>query len=767
MARGTEKKMYWFEQSQHNVTRVKKIIFLGVSLVLMYLVWSLMWYDHHRSSLFFFTTEHIYSYSVISVITDLLVYLFGGASYVVLVHVWIYAWWKCMGIHVYRWEQYAALTILPFVATLFLRFYAFDCIIGASPGGALGWLLHSFITRYCGQICALFLLHVFVIVFYFMLMPYWYLSMARFVVKSMQLVVKYRLLQKVTIHIGRCIYYCFVVPIKALGQLVYNLMTGVLFKDTDLITPEDAYRYSQELLELHQQLKKKEAAARLGEVTGEHNDEDVVSSGDLLHSVDDAPAVCYVAEKKDINIVHKHYELPKMDLFIGVKKEQNDENLKQQMQERAQLLEKKLERFGVTGTVVSIKRGPVVTLFEYMPGIDTKLSKIINLEDDLAMALEALSIRIIAPIPGKALVGFEVANTSKTDVAFSALVNSLAYTKFSGSLPLILGHDTVGKEVVVDLAKMPHLLIAGSTGSGKSVALNVMLMSLLCKLAPNQLQLILIDPKRLEFMSYADIPHLVFPIITDPKKVVHVLKWVVQQMEERYEKMAQMGVRHVIDYNDKCEQDDHDQKLPFIVVVIDELSDLMLTVGRDIEDLITRITQMARAAGIHIMVATQRPSVDVITGLIKVNFPSRISFRVTSRVDSRTILDCNGADKLLGRGDMLFLDAGSAQLQRVHGAFITTAEIERVVQHIRLQGEPQYLDFADIYGGSADSDGDQDALYQEVLRFLEESDDISISLLQRKFRIGYNRSARIIDMLESHGRIMPLDGGKTRKVIRQ
>ncbi|MFC1842654.1 DNA translocase FtsK [Candidatus Dependentiae bacterium] len=458
----------------------------------------------------------------------------------------------------------------------------------------------------------------------------------------------------------------------------------------------------------------------------------------------------------------KTYNFPDHNLFDYYDQGQEDAIKMDELRGRAKILEEKLEVFGVFGKVVSIKRGPVVTLFEYQPKADSKISKIIGLSDDLALALEALSIRIIAPIPGRSVVGFEVANLKREDVFLSSIVNSKVFENFSGSIPLVLGKDTVGKNIIADLAKMPHLLIAGSTGSGKSVALNSLLVSMLYKLGPDELNLILIDPKRLEFSAYEDIAHLLFPIVTDPKKVSFILKWVVSHMEERYEKMAKVGARNIFDYNNKT-----DEHMPYLVIIIDELADLMMTVGRDVESLIARIAQMARAAGIHMMVATQRPSVDVITGLIKVNFPSRVSFRVTSKVDSRTILDCSGAEKLLGRGDMLFLGSGSSSLSRLHGAYVSSKEIERVVNHIRLERDVVYRDLSE-YITSQDSelsDAD-DMLYKNILDFLESIEEVSISLLQRKFRIGYNRSARIIEKLESDGLILPSDGGKTRKVVR-
>lgn len=527
-------------------------------------------------------------------------------------------------------------------------------------------------------------------------------------------------------------------------SLVKNMVTSPL-QFTAKIVPQKTVATPVELQEEQAIVKQEHVAAPIKEP--------VVSAPKIIARTFEPP-------------VKKNYGLPSKDIFIGIKEKREDELYRKDLELRAKTLEEKLERFGVFGQVVSIKNGPVVTLFEYQPGIDTKISKILALEDDLALALQAHSIRILAPIPGRSVVGFEVANKDRKDVLFSQIVQSPEYADFGGSLPLILGKDTVGNDMVADLAKMPHLLIAGSTGSGKSVALNTMLISLLCKCTPHELRLILIDPKRLEFAPYADVAHLLFPIVTDPRKSVPVLRWVVRQMELRYEKMAEYGARNIFDYNTMAAEQ-NDEYFPFIVVVIDELSDLMLTVGREIEDLITRITQMARAAGIHMIVATQRPSVDVITGLIKVNFPSRISFRVTSRIDSRTILDCGGADKLLGRGDMLFLDSTASILKRIHGAYVSDREIGMVVDHIKNQQDVAYLDLQqELSDQDGDGSIDHDDIYEQVIAFLAEVDEVSISLLQRKFRIGYNRSARIIELLEARGLIMPADGGKTRRVIR-
>ncbi len=429
-------------------------------------------------------------------------------------------------------------------------------------------------------------------------------------------------------------------------------------------------------------------------------------------------------------------------------------------QQRAATLEHKLERFGIKGKVVSITQGPVVTLFEYQPSIDTKISTIVAREDDLALALQALSLRIIAPIPGRSVLGFEVAHAKRRAVLFWHLLKSEAFTTFSGSLPLILGKDTLGNDVVIDLATMPHLLVAGSTGSGKSVGLHTMIMSLLCSKTPDEIKFILIDPKRLEFAAYADIPHLLFPIVTDPARACAVLKWAVATMEDRYAAMAQVGVRNAAEYNNRLDPSS-EAYFPLIIIIIDELADLMMTAGKDVETLIARLAQMARAAGIHLIVATQRPSVDVITGLIKVNFPSRIAYKVTSKVDSRTILDTMGAEKLLGKGDMLFLDAKGVII-RVHGAYVTDTEISLAVQYTKAQRAVTYTELISLKNEDTTDDGDE--LLQDVIEYVKSKDEVSISLIQRVFRIGYNRSARIMDQLESSGYILPSDGAKMRKV---
>jgi S-DNA-T family DNA segregation ATPase FtsK/SpoIIIE len=470
---------------------------------------------------------------------------------------------------------------------------------------------------------------------------------------------------------------------------------------------------------------------------------------------------CYAQAKGVVPLV---YELPDFSKFQEHRvKSYDPEHFEKRCRERGKKLEEKLERFGIIGCVTAIRPGPIVTLFEYKPDIDSKISKIISLEDDLAMALTALSIRIIAPIPGRNVIGFEISNSDRQDVFLADILKADQVKNFSGLLPLAFGTDITGNPVVYDLVSMPHILVAGSTGSGKSVGLNSMLISLLCRCTPDELKLILIDPKRLEFAPYSDIPHLLFPIITNPRKAIPVLKWVVQEMEDRYDLMSKVGVRNIVDYRRKG----FSPLMPFIVLIIDELADLMMVAGKDVETQIARTAQMARAAGIHMIVATQRPSVDILTGVIKVNFPARIAFRVSSKIDSRTIIDSTGAEKLLGRGDMLFLDSGSSVCQRIHGAYVSGSEISLLTNYLRKQREINYLDVNEVLRKkfSFGEELFEDELYDEIRIFVKTVDEVSISMMQRKYRIGFNRSARIMEKLEMDGLVAPSRGGKMRKVI--
>ena len=448
----------------------------------------------------------------------------------------------------------------------------------------------------------------------------------------------------------------------------------------------------------------------------------------------------------------------------------NDDNLMMQ----SKLLEKKLEDFGVHGKVTAVTPGPVITTFEYEPAAGVKINKIVNLTDDLALALRAISIRIVAPIPGKAAIGIEIPNAERETVRFKEIIVSPAFQQSKSKLTLALGKDIVGNPVVTELDRMPHLLIAGATGAGKSVALNTMMSGFLYKANPDEVKLIMIDPKRIELSTYDGIPHLITPVVTDVSKATNALFWAVREMENRYELLSERRARNIVQYNRKIEKEQKANKpdtpslLPYIVVVIDELADLMMVASRDVEVALTRLAQMARAAGIHLILATQRPSVDVLTGIIKANFPTRLTFQVSSKTDSRTIIDTNGAESLLGNGDMLFLPPGAGKLQRIHGAYIAEAEVARITEFLRKQKPPDYdQEVIAPHKVESGSDGDKeyDEKYDDAVALISKTRQASISMIQRHLRIGYNRAARIIEMMEQEGIVGPADGAKPREVL--
>jgi S-DNA-T family DNA segregation ATPase FtsK/SpoIIIE len=442
------------------------------------------------------------------------------------------------------------------------------------------------------------------------------------------------------------------------------------------------------------------------------------------------------------------FTLPSLDLLkLPNKKERG--NFNKNEAHDSEFLEKILMDFGVSGNIKKISHGPVVTLNEFEPAAGVKVSKIINLSDDIARNTSSESARI-ATIPGSNTVGIELPNNSRENVYLSEILSNVDFKKRDIKLPIALGKNISGKPIVGDLASMPHLLIAGTTGSGKSVCINTIILSLLYRHTPDRCKFILIDPKMLELSTYEGIPHLLCPVITEAKKAASVLGWVVKEMESRYRLMTKDGVRNIDGYNGK-----HQLPMPYIVVVVDEMSDLMLVAGKEIENYIQKLSQMARAAGIHIIMATQRPSVDVITGTIKANFPTRISFQVTSKIDSRTILGEQGAEQLLGKGDMLYMSSAN-KIVRIHAPFVSDNEIEKINNSLRTQAEPDYIDeilnFADEKEvGSAEKQGDKDELYQSAVEIIRSEGKASTSFLQRKLQIGYNRAARIIDMMEADG----------------
>jgi DNA segregation ATPase FtsK/SpoIIIE, S-DNA-T family len=483
----------------------------------------------------------------------------------------------------------------------------------------------------------------------------------------------------------------------------------------------------------------------------------------------------------------EHYDLPKTDLLNEIPAKNPFDSV--ELKETAGLIKSKFEEFNVHGSVVQINPGPVVTTFEFKPEAGIKYNRITTLSEDLCLGLQAESV-LIERIPGKPTVGIEVPNTRRAVISLRQILESEEFSSSASKMTICLGKDISGRIKVAALETMPHLLIAGSTGSGKSVMLNTLIMSVLYKATPDEVRMILVDPKRLEMGLYEGIPHLLTPVITDPKKATNALRNAVLEMERRLKLLAAQGVRNIDQYNKKVRllrekprslfEDDEVTEaelkpLPFILIIIDELADLMMLERGGVEEAVTRLAQMARAVGMHLVLATQRPSVDVITGLIKANFPSRISFRVATRVDSRTVLDVMGAEHLLGKGDMLFLPPGSSRLIRVHGAFVTEGETNVVVEFWKRQARPEYdetfllappnEDDADAEPG--EFDGDQDPMYQDAVRVVLEMGKASTSTLQRRLRLGYGRAARILDMMQREGIIGPPDGSKPRDVLKR
>ncbi len=436
----------------------------------------------------------------------------------------------------------------------------------------------------------------------------------------------------------------------------------------------------------------------------------------------------------------------------------------------SRILEKKLSDFGVEAKVVEVRPGPVITMYELEPAPGVKINRITNLSDDLALALKASSIRILAPIPGKAAIGIEIPNQERESVSLRQVLDHDTFMESRSKLPIALGVDIVGIPVIADLIRMPHLLIAGTTGSGKSVCLNAMICSILFKASPEEVKFLMIDPKRLELSSYEGVPHLLHPVVVDPKQASLVLRWAVEEMERRYKLIAERGVKGIDSFNRLIGKEGLKiPRLPYIVIIIDELADLMMVAQRNVEESLARIAQMARASGIHLILATQRPSVDVITGVIKANFPTRISFQVSSKVDSRTILDQLGAEALLGAGDMLFMPPGTSKLTRIHGAYVSDKEIDRIVDFVKQQGKPAYdesiVEYEEETATAEKSSEGYDEKYDEAVELVTDLGQASISLVQRYMKIGYNRAARIIERMEAEGVVGPSDGVKPRKVL--
>jgi len=489
----------------------------------------------------------------------------------------------------------------------------------------------------------------------------------------------------------------------------------------------------------------------------------------------------YVEEPKK-PVISSNYKLPTLSLLKNIDKKKNTNN-QMLIEKNIQILEKTLRDFGIIGKVVEVNAGPAVTQYEMELQTGTKLSKLLSINKEISLALAKKDVRIEAPIPGKSTVGVEIPNESVSPVALREILENIPQNKVNNKLLVALGKNIMGKARFCEIDKTPHLLVAGSTGSGKSVCINCIIASILMRAKPDEVKLVLIDPKKVELSMYNGIPHLLMPVVTDSKKANVALQKMVDEMERRYDELEAKNVRNISGYNEWVEKEnkirsDEDKiaKMPYIVVIVDELADLMMVAGKEVEDSIMRITQKARAAGIHLIVATQRPSTDVITGVVKANIPSRISFAVSSGIDSRTILDAVGAEKLLGKGDMLFLPMGESSPERIQGAYVSDEELEQLVDYSVKQQKAQYdekytnLDAAKEQGnagGAVNSPEEEydDPLYDEIVEFVITSGKASASLLQRRFKLGYNRAARIIDLLEERGIIGPQNGSKPREVL--
>lgn len=722
---------------------------VGILLIALgiFLFMSLVTFDPVDPSFFSYSsskTKEIHNWmgAVGSYMAGLLFYAFGLPSFLIPFVLGIYAlsfifqWeWKYPFIKLIGWGIFLLATSSLFGLWLKpLRIYHHDLLVG----GFIGELCSKTLVRYFNPPGAAVLL--------------WLILIIAFV-------------------LGTGI--SFISMVHRLGGMINQLIEKI--STFDILRRERAERAKKLVKQ-----KKKEEAKEIAVPTVVEKPIPPVKKGEILEQT-----AFEFQEKK------KAFQLPPLSL-LEAEMEKRQKIDRDSLIANSRILENKLLDYGVEGRVVEVRPGPVITVYEFEPAPGVKVSKIVNLADDLALALSALSIRIVAPIPGKSVVGIEVPNTNRETVYLKEIIDSDPFRASKSKLSFGLGKDIAGEPFIVDLVRMPHLLVAGSTGSGKSVFINSMICSVLFKATPEEVRFLMIDPKMLELSNYEGIPHLLLPVVTNPKKAAIALKWLVDEMERRYTVLAEKGVRNIEHYHQKMEKDlkerakvfkrkgdlleggeeripEEMERLPYIVVVIDELADLMMISSREVEESITRLAQMARAVGIHLLLATQRPSVDVLTGIIKANFPARISFQVTSKVDSRTILDTIGAEHLLGAGDMLFLPPGSSKLVRIHGAFVSSGEINRIVEFLRKQGKPSYdssiLEEVRKEKEEAAGEEEYDEKYDEAVAFVAETGQASISLIQRRFRIGYNRAARIVEKMEEEGVVGPSDGVKPREVL--
>ena len=663
----------------------------------------------------------------------------------------------------------SALILLSSFSALCEFYFSGDYFPQSSSGGLLGALIFTNLSNIFGIVGSL----IFIVIFF---------------LASISLTFSFSWLSIIDALGNGAKYLIFELSkqISRLFKLLFNALKSIDFSKFKAKDKPLAQRSVVEAKPRELNLPKSNPAAPQPQIKSQDVSKSLPKT-DIPKSESVATSTVYKPKEKNVNS-----EMPSTDLLDRVL-DDGSSLTKEQLDEVADRLEIKLQEFGVEAKVVSVIPGPVVTRFEIQPAPGTKASKITNIAQDIARSLAVMSVRVVEVIPGKSVVGIEIPNTNRKMVRLTEILSSETFHNSTSPLSMALGHDIAGKPIVVDLAKMPHLLVAGTTGSGKSVGLNAMLLSLLFKSDPEAVRLIMIDPKILELSVYEGIPHLLTPVIPDMTDASNGLRWCVAEMDRRYKLMSEMGVRGLTAFNQKVaeanaagtplldpfneEEEVPLEELPSIVVVVDEFADMIMIVGKKVEHLIARIAQKARAAGIHLILATQRPSVDVITGLIKANVPSRIAFQVSSKIDSRTILDQGGAEQLLGAGDMLYLPAGQGVPERVHGAFVGDDEVHRVVDSWKQKSEPNYLDeitselqetgpipgWSD--GDNSDSSDEDDELYDEAVSFVIESRRASISAVQRKLRIGYNRAARIIEAMEMAGLVSEMSSNGSREVL--
>ena len=669
---------------------------------------------------------------------------------------------------------------------LFEYFLSGEAYPQLSAGGVLGLLGLDFLSSYLGVFGALIFVVIFALASLSFALAFSWINVFDFIGKNLIAFSKILLealkkLSTLTLTLFKNALNNFV---KTIQNLILNLKSSRLKAQEAKASSVKSSKSIEQNDEIERVVVEKSQNAPEKDTKTVSAQEDIKNEAESLNT-----KTSTTVYKKKENVDTSMPDTSLLDRAL----DDGDSLTKDELNQLADLLESKLEEFGVEAKVVSVLPGPVVTRFEIQPAPGTKASKITNISQDIARSLAVSSVRVVEVIEGKSVVGIEIPNTNRKMVRLSEILSSDAFKNSTSPLSLALGHDIAGKSVVVDLAKMPHLLVAGTTGSGKSVGINAMLLSLLFKSDPSDVRLILIDPKMLELSVYDGIPHLLTPVITDMTDASNGLRWCVAEMDRRYKLMSEMGVRNLSGFNKKVVEAKTDGKplfdpliedeeteleeLPSIVVVVDEFADMMMLVGKKVEHLIARIAQKARAAGIHLILATQRPSVDVITGLIKANIPTRIGFQVSSKIDSRTILDQGGADQLLGYGDMLYLPAGQGVPVRVHGAFVGDDEVHRVVNDWKERAEPDYLEeitselqeTGPIPGWSNESSGsdsdENDELYDEAVNFVLESRRASISSVQRKLRIGYNRAARLIEAMEAAGLVSEMNTNGTREVL--